>query len=181
MFKLLGVLAAMMSSVSGNAGQEAGPAPIHLVAEPAGDGVRVKVVGASKAAYSASFSLEVTSDGNRSLHRGSVDLQAGDAVTLDCHVGERGAGPVARASQGGAARRPGVRADSNLLLRHVVGFRLAATKAHCVARPLAPDRGRRGSCRGFDGYPADAVSPGCRRRRSRCRGKGHPAEQFCRD
>lgn len=56
MFKLLGVLAAMMSSVSGNAGQEAGPAPIHLVAEPAGDGVRVKVVGASKAAYSASFS-----------------------------------------------------------------------------------------------------------------------------
>lgn len=82
MFKLLGVLAAMMSTVSGNAGQEAGPAPIHLVAEPAGDGVRVRVVGASKAAYSASFSLEVTSDGNRSLHRGSVDLQAGDAVTL---------------------------------------------------------------------------------------------------
>lgn len=82
MFKLFGVLAAMMSSVSGNVGQERESVPIQLVAEPAGDGVRLRVVGASQAAYFASFALEVTSEGNRSLHKGSANLQGGDTVTL---------------------------------------------------------------------------------------------------
>jgi hypothetical protein len=80
MFKLLGALAAMTSSMSGAAGPAGGP--IHLVAEPAGEGVRVRVVGSSEAPYAATFSLEVSSAGNRSLHRGSANLQGGEAVTL---------------------------------------------------------------------------------------------------
>ena len=82
MFKLVGVLAAMMASVSGVAGAEGSRGPIHLVAEPAGEGVRVRVVGASEAPYAATFSLEVVSGGNRSIHRGSANLQGGEAVTL---------------------------------------------------------------------------------------------------
>jgi hypothetical protein len=81
MFKLVGALAAMMTSLSGGAGEGA-RGPIHLVAEPAGEGVRVRVVGSSEAPYAAAFSLEVTSGGNRSLHRGSASLDGGQAVTL---------------------------------------------------------------------------------------------------
>jgi len=82
MFKLLGALAALTSSVAGGAGQDPGPAPINLIVEPAGEGIRVQVVGASYAPYAAAFTLEVTSGGNRSLHRGSAALEGGGKVTL---------------------------------------------------------------------------------------------------
>lgn len=80
MFKILGAFAAMMSSVG--ATPAAQTAPIYLVAEPAEEGVRVKVLGASPSHYEAVFSLEVSSNGNRSLHRGSARLGGGEPVTL---------------------------------------------------------------------------------------------------
>lgn len=82
MLKLAGVLAAMTSSTSGASGQSEAPPPVNLVAEPAGEGVRVQVVAASRDPYAASFSLEVTSGGNRSVHHGSATLAGGEAVTL---------------------------------------------------------------------------------------------------
>lgn len=82
MLKLLGALAAMTSSFSGSQGQEGAVQPIHLVAQPVGGGVQVSVVGSSKQAYAASFSLEVTSGGNRSVHSGSVSLTGGERATL---------------------------------------------------------------------------------------------------
>ncbi len=80
MLKLLGALAAMTSSFSG--GQEGAAQPIRVVAEPVGGGVQVSVVGASKQPYAALFTLEVTSGGNRSVHRGSVSLTGGEPATL---------------------------------------------------------------------------------------------------
>ncbi len=80
MLKLLGALAAMTSSFSG--GQEGAAQPIRVVAEPVGGGVQVRVVGASEQPYAALFSLEVTSGGNRSVHRGSVSLTGGEPATL---------------------------------------------------------------------------------------------------
>ncbi len=82
MLKLLGALAGMMSSVSGTAGQGRAREPIQLVAEPAGEGVRVRVIGSSDAPYAANFDLEVSSGGNRSTHKGSVTLSGGETVTL---------------------------------------------------------------------------------------------------
>jgi len=74
MLKLVGVLAAVMSSLPGApAGGEPRP-PIHLVAEPVPQGIRIQVIGASAAEYEASFSLEVSSEGNRSVHHGSATL-----------------------------------------------------------------------------------------------------------
>lgn len=82
MFKMIGALAAMTSSVFGGAGEVPRAEPIQLVAEREGEGVRVQVVGASDRPYAAVFSLEVVSGGNRSIHRGSANLQGGEAVTL---------------------------------------------------------------------------------------------------
>lgn len=82
MFNLLGTLAALMSSVVGGAGQQVDRHPIQLEIEGAGAGVRVRVVGSSETAYAATFSLEVISGGNRSLHRGSATLRRGEIVTL---------------------------------------------------------------------------------------------------
>jgi hypothetical protein len=79
MLKLLGVLAAMTSITGGEA---TGAAPIYLVAEPADEGVRFRVVGAPQSDLDASFSLEVSGGGNRSVHRSSASLRAGDTVTL---------------------------------------------------------------------------------------------------
>ncbi len=82
MLKLLGALAAMTSSFTGTEGQEGAAQPVQLVAQPVGGGVQVTVVGASKQPYAAVFSLEVTSAGNRSVHRGSVSLTGGEPATL---------------------------------------------------------------------------------------------------
>ncbi len=82
MLKLLGALAAMTSSFSASDGQKGAAQPILLVAEPFDGGVQVRVVGASKQPYAAVFSLEVTSGGNRSVHRGSVSLTSGEPATL---------------------------------------------------------------------------------------------------
>jgi hypothetical protein len=80
MLNLLGVLAAMVTSVPAGLGEE--PVPIRLAAEPAGDGVRLTVLGASTAEYRATFAVEVQSEGNRSLHRGSARLGGGHPVVL---------------------------------------------------------------------------------------------------
>lgn len=79
MLKLLGAMAALMSgAVAGEQSRE----PIMLVAEPADEGVRLKVVGAAQRDLEATFSLEVTGAGNRSRHNGSASLRAGERVTL---------------------------------------------------------------------------------------------------
>jgi hypothetical protein len=83
MFKFLGILAAMMFSAPTN-GAPAGP--IRLVTEPAGDGVRIQVVGSADTPYEASYSLEAESGpqggSNRSVTRSWVRLEPGVAVTL---------------------------------------------------------------------------------------------------
>lgn len=79
--KLSGAAAAMMAS-AGTLGDEPANAPIYLVTESVQEGLRVRVMGASGARLEASFSLEVTGNGNRSLHRGSATLNGGEAVTL---------------------------------------------------------------------------------------------------
>jgi hypothetical protein len=79
MFKMLGALAVITASANA---AEPPAGPIQLIAEPAAEGLRIRVVGASEAPYSAVFSLEVTSGGNHSIHRGSANLQGGEAVTL---------------------------------------------------------------------------------------------------
>jgi hypothetical protein len=79
MLNLLGVFAAMVTSAPAGGGAAA---PIRLVAEPAGDGVRFSVLGSSTADYQASFALEVHSEGNRSVHRGSARLGDGHPVIL---------------------------------------------------------------------------------------------------
>jgi hypothetical protein len=81
MFKLLGAMAAMITSAAGGA-SEAPASPIYLVAEAAEQGVRVTVVGASAADLDASFTLEVVGNGNRSRHSGSATLRRGERVTL---------------------------------------------------------------------------------------------------
>jgi hypothetical protein len=82
MSKLFGVITAMTSLVSDGSG-DSGPGPIYLVAKPADEEVRFHVIGASSVALEAVFLLEVTNDGgNRSVHRGSARLRAGDVVTL---------------------------------------------------------------------------------------------------
>ena len=80
MLKIIGAIAAMMTSAAG--AEPNPPGPIYLVAEPAEQGVRVKVLGSPTGSYEAVFSLEVTSNGNRSVHHGSARLGSGEAVTL---------------------------------------------------------------------------------------------------
>jgi uncharacterized protein YfaS (alpha-2-macroglobulin family) len=86
MLNLLGAMAAMMSWTPSGGQDDGVLQPINMVVEPIGDGIRVRVVGASGTDYEAVYSLEVTSDvaggGNRSSHRGSANLRPGDAVTL---------------------------------------------------------------------------------------------------
>jgi hypothetical protein len=61
-------------------------APIRLMVEPQGDGVQLRVVGASDRAIDASYALEVASDaaagGNRTTQRGRAQLRPGVPVTL---------------------------------------------------------------------------------------------------
>lgn len=58
--------------------------PIRLVSEEVGEGVRLKVIGASDEAVAASYALEVTGGkgANRSVQRGTARLRPGDPVTL---------------------------------------------------------------------------------------------------
>lgn len=81
MFNFLGGLAAMIVSAAGSPAQ-APSTPIRVVAEPVAEGLRIRVIGASVAEYDADFVLEVTSGGNRSLHRGSARLGGGEPVVL---------------------------------------------------------------------------------------------------
>lgn len=61
-------------------------APIRLVVEPQGEGMELRVVGASDRAIEASYALEVESDaaagGNRTVQRGRARLSPGVPVTL---------------------------------------------------------------------------------------------------
>lgn len=75
----LGALAVMTSaSTSGGAVSQ----PIELVIKSVDQGIRVQVVGATDTAYEATFLLEVTSDGNRSIHQGSANIQNQSPVVL---------------------------------------------------------------------------------------------------
>ncbi len=60
--------------------------PIRLVVESQGEGVQLRVVGASDRAIDASYALEVASDaaagGNRTTQRGRAQLRPGVPVTL---------------------------------------------------------------------------------------------------
>jgi hypothetical protein len=75
------LLAAALGSVA-----PAGDAPIRLVSEAAGDGMRLKVVGLSDRPLSADYKLEVSSQSgggtNNSVQSGGVQLQPGVPVTL---------------------------------------------------------------------------------------------------
>lgn len=79
MVKLFGILAAMIASP---APPDVAAPPVRFVAESVDQGIRIQVIGAGETGYEASFELEVTSEGNRSLHRGSVVLEAGQPVIL---------------------------------------------------------------------------------------------------
>jgi hypothetical protein len=61
-------------------------APVRLIAESVGTGVRLRVVGNSAAACEARYELAVSGDtirgGNRSIQRGTARLQAGVPATL---------------------------------------------------------------------------------------------------
>lgn len=77
-------------------------APVHLVTERVGQGVRITVVGKSESAIDATYALEVSSNaaggGNRSTQRGSVRLRPGVPVTMITLTlgGNAGAGWTAR-------------------------------------------------------------------------------------
>ena len=81
MLNILGFLAGFMAAPAAQ--------PLILLAEPAGEGVHLKVVGASAHAMAAEFQLEVTSQtsggGSSTVQSGSVRLQPRNAVTL-AHV-----------------------------------------------------------------------------------------------
>lgn len=61
-------------------------APVRLVTEQVGQGVRITVVGKSASPVDATYALEVSSNaaggGNRSTQRGSVRLRPGIPVTM---------------------------------------------------------------------------------------------------
>lgn len=85
MLGIMGVVAAMLSPLTGNSGEPASP-PVYLLAEPVGEGVRLSVVGSSPSELRVSFILEVNSDtvsgGNKSLHQGGGTLGGGVPITL---------------------------------------------------------------------------------------------------
>lgn len=86
MLSIIGVLAAMLSPVSGDAPAVADNAPIFLVAESAGEGIKLLVKGSAAEEFQASFTLEVNSNtrggGNKTTHRGGVRLAPGETVIL---------------------------------------------------------------------------------------------------
>jgi len=79
------LFAAVLAAVVGGAPPGA-LAPIHLLAEPSGEGVHIRVVGSADSAFDALYTLEVSSDvargGNSSVQRGRARLRPGEAVTL---------------------------------------------------------------------------------------------------
>ncbi len=81
-----GLLKAIASAGIAAAPAPADNAPIYLVFEPAGEGIRLQVVGKSDKAFAASYALEVTSQSrggtNSSTQSGNVRLQPGVPVTL---------------------------------------------------------------------------------------------------
>jgi hypothetical protein len=84
--RLLATLLALMTAPAA-AGDTADPAaPVRLVAEDAGDAVRLRVVGESPRAFEGEYALEVSSDaaagGNRTVQRGTVRLAPGVPATL---------------------------------------------------------------------------------------------------
>src|SRR3546814_16104031 len=85
-FQTGALVAAALASSVGGASAPASAAPIQLVAEPVGDGVRLQVVGDAASAVEARYSLDVTSDTaavkNRSTHRGPARLQPGNRGIL---------------------------------------------------------------------------------------------------
>jgi len=81
MAKIMGILPALMASIAAQPAEE-GRQPIHLRAESVAEGIRIQVIGTSRVDYDASFSLEVTSGGNRTLHHGSARLHDGNVVIL---------------------------------------------------------------------------------------------------
>ncbi len=60
------------------------PVPVRLAVEPAGEGVRLTVIGESDVAMTARYSLEVVASegGNRSVQRGEARLRPGATATL---------------------------------------------------------------------------------------------------
>ena len=77
-------LAAAMFVAPGHPAPPVGP--LHLVTEPAGSGVRVRVVGESVVACEVHYVLEVANDSaagsNRSVQRGAARLRPGVAATV---------------------------------------------------------------------------------------------------
>jgi hypothetical protein len=81
LLKCVGAAAAMiLASGAETANKE--QVPIYLVAERAAEGLRLRVIGSSHVPFEAAFSLEVTSSGNHSVHRGSAMLDGGEARIL---------------------------------------------------------------------------------------------------
>lgn len=81
----------MITSAAAGAAGAAGAAPgdtapIYLSAQPAGDGVRVEVIGAPSSDVHAVYTLEVVSDtsgnANRSTQRSEARMRGGDRATL---------------------------------------------------------------------------------------------------
>jgi hypothetical protein len=86
------IAALMLASVMGS-GAPTVPAPIYLTTTSVGESIRFQIVGAPTAAYRASFTLEVNSEGNQSRHHGSAELRPGDqAVLSTVTVGVRAQG-----------------------------------------------------------------------------------------
>lgn len=79
------IAAAAVGSLQGAAAE----APIRLIAEPAGEGVRISVVGASAREFEGTYTLETRSAqarGNRSVNRSGAHLRPGREVTLQTIV-----------------------------------------------------------------------------------------------
>lgn len=75
-----------LAALGGAAPAGSPSAPIHIVTEPAGAGVRISVVGDSSRAIEATYSLEVSSETgggrSRSTQKGTARLKPGAPVTL---------------------------------------------------------------------------------------------------
>ena len=82
----------VLAALAATGGGEAPQRPIVMVTEPAGDAVRIQVIGDAAAETRASYTLEVASDpaagGNRSVQRGTARLRPGErAKLLDLTLG----------------------------------------------------------------------------------------------
>ena len=80
------LLAALFGAMTISTGVPDGTAPIRLVSEPTGSGLRLKVIGSSDRIISADYTLEVSSRSNggtnRSSQSGGVRLEPGVVATL---------------------------------------------------------------------------------------------------